>query len=120
MKKTGLADRYLDNLDQWHEMIDKGLTTFAEKPDPTRSDCHAWSASPNYDLLATVCGIRPSTFGFKTVEIAPNLGKLNEIKGRLLLFFPGEYDGNNCYRMLDARDGWNYLATPITCHEGSI
>jgi hypothetical protein len=85
LKKSGLADLYLENLDQWYDMIDKGLTTFAEKPDPTRSDCHAWSASPNYDLLATVCGIRPLTPGFKTVEIAPSLGKLNEIEGKLYM-----------------------------------
>lgn len=35
------------------------------------------------------------------------------IRGRLLVFFPGQYEGNN-YRLLDARDGWNYLAVPIT------
>ena len=85
MKKTGLADLYLDNLDQWYDMLEKGLTTFAEKPDPTRSDCHAWSASPNYDLLATVCGIRPLSKGFKTVEIAPSLGRLDEIEGKLYI-----------------------------------
>ena len=35
------------------------------------------------------------------------------IPGRLLVFFPGSYD-QNFYRLLDARDGWSYLATPIT------
>ncbi|MBK9385760.1 MAG: DUF1788 domain-containing protein [Planctomycetes bacterium] len=38
-----------------------------------------------------------------------------EIRGRLLVFFPGSKDGNN-YRLLDARDGWNYLAHGITLH----
>ncbi|MEZ4828681.1 MAG: hypothetical protein R3C61_20710 [Bacteroidia bacterium] len=52
--KTGMADQYLPQIQPWRDMLDLGLTTFAEKPDPTRSDCHAWSASPNYDLLATV------------------------------------------------------------------
>jgi hypothetical protein len=37
----------------------------------------------------------------------------NNIGGRLLVFFPGEYDQNN-YRLLDARPGWNYQAVPIT------
>jgi hypothetical protein len=32
--------------------------------------------------------------------------------GHLLLFFPGEKEGNT-YRFLDARAGWDYLATPI-------
>ncbi|TDA69839.1 MAG: DUF1788 domain-containing protein [Clostridia bacterium] len=36
-----------------------------------------------------------------------------DIKGRLVVFFPGTKDGNN-YRLLDARDGWNYLAHSIT------
>jgi Domain of unknown function (DUF1788) len=34
------------------------------------------------------------------------------IPGRLLVFFPGRYKGGS-YRLLDARDGWNYRATPI-------
>ncbi len=41
----------------------------------------------------------------------------SEIGGRLLVFFPGEHDGGS-YRLLDARDGWNYLAIPITAQEG--
>ena len=35
-------------------------------------------------------------------------------------FFPGNFEHNN-YRLLDARDGWNYLAVPITLHgEGGL
>jgi hypothetical protein len=83
LKKTGLADLYLGTLGLWNDMLQKGLTTFAENPDPARSDCHAWSASPNYDFLATVAGIRPATPGFKTVNIEPALGKLTFIKGQL-------------------------------------
>jgi len=35
------------------------------------------------------------------------------INGRLVVFFPGEVENNN-YRLLDARDGWNYMAHAIT------
>jgi len=83
LKKTGLADHYLETLGLWEDMLQKGLTTFAENPDPARSDCHAWSASPDYDFLATVAGIRPGISGFKTVEIEPALGKLTFIKGQM-------------------------------------
>ena len=38
------------------------------------------------------------------------------IHGRLLVFFPGSYSGST-YRLLDARDGWNYLAVPITAQQ---
>ena len=41
-------------------------------------------------------------------------GIKEEIQGRLLVFFPGEYQPEtHSYRLLDARDGWNYLAVPL-------
>ncbi|HWV73423.1 MAG TPA: alpha-L-rhamnosidase C-terminal domain-containing protein [Pseudosphingobacterium sp.] len=83
MKKAGLADLYYDHLTPWRDMLKAGLTTFAEKPDPARSDCHAWSASPNYDFLATICGVMPSAPGFAKVSIEPALGKLKQIKAVL-------------------------------------
>lgn len=50
-------------------------------------------------------------FGFATLHAV--LEKVQtEIRGRLVVFFPGSYE-QNVYRLLDARDGWNYLATPI-------
>jgi hypothetical protein len=55
-----------------------------------------------------------SLFGFTWVSRVLKLVE-GDIKGRLVVFFPGSYDHNN-YRLLDARDGWNYLAVPITLH----
>lgn len=83
LHKAGLADKYLETLGLWEDMLHKGLTTFAENPDPARSDCHAWSSSPNYDFLATVAGIRPASPGFRTVQMQPALGKLRFIEGRM-------------------------------------
>ena len=81
LKKAGMADLYYSQLTPWRGMIDNGLTTFAENPDPTRSDCHAWSSSPNYDFLATICGIVPASHGFATVRIEPALGELQQATG---------------------------------------
>lgn len=83
MKKAGLANGYVDQLQLWKDMLDLGLTTFAERPEPSRSDCHAWSASPNYDFLATICGVEPDSPGFKTVKISPNLGSLKFIEAEI-------------------------------------
>ena len=83
MKAAGLGDRYVEMLAPWREMLERGLTTFAEKPDPTRSDCHAWSASPDYELLASVVGIEPASPGFQSVRIAPQLGPLEWVKGSM-------------------------------------
>jgi len=38
------------------------------------------------------------------------------IQGRLLIFFPGTY-ADHRYRLLDARDGWDYRATRIMVGE---
>lgn len=83
LKKAGMANLYYAQLAPWREMLKIGLTTFAEEPEPTRSDCHAWSASPNYDLLATVCGIIPAKPGFEAVRVQPALGELQEVEGRM-------------------------------------
>ncbi len=83
MKKAGLGDQYLDLLGPWRQMLALGLTTWAETPEPTRSDCHAWSAHPNFDLLATVAGIEPAAAEFRQVEIRPHLGALHELKATL-------------------------------------
>ena len=40
----------------------------------------------------------------------------DSVRGRLLVFFPGEYQ-RNIYRFMDARDGFNYMAFPITSTE---
>jgi hypothetical protein len=58
------------------------LSTFPETTAPTtRSDCHAWSSSPCYDFLATVCGIEPEDLGFRSVKIEPNPGNLTNFSG---------------------------------------
>lgn len=52
-----------------------------------------------------------SLFGF--ARISEVLKRVEgDVRGRLVVFFPGHYEQNN-YRLLDARDGWNYLAVPI-------
>lgn len=50
---------------------------------------------------------------FGLARVSHVLGMVEgDVRGRLVLFFPGQYERNN-YRLLDARDGWNYLAVPI-------
>ncbi|MEO3810722.1 hypothetical protein ABGB17_17110 [Sphaerisporangium sp. B11E5] len=56
-----------------------------------------------------------SLFGLgAAVKVSALLNEVSDcISGRLLVFFPGGHEGN-IYRLLDARDGWNYLAIPLT------
>jgi alpha-L-rhamnosidase len=76
LTKAGLGDELIAQLEPWLHMLSLGLTTFAETPEPTRSDCHAWSAHPDFDLLAMVAGIEPAEAGFRQVAIRPELGPL--------------------------------------------
>jgi alpha-L-rhamnosidase len=83
MNKAGAGDRYLDMLGAWRTMLDRGLTTWAETADPARSDCHAWGASPNFELFRTVLGIDSAAPGFRRVIIRPFLGKLTHASGAI-------------------------------------
>ncbi len=73
------------------------------------------AVEPGEDTVIAAYGIA-SLFGFLRIsEILPMVD--GHIRGRLLVFFPGVYEQDN-YRLLDARDGWNYHAVPITSGAG--
>ena len=78
----------------------------------------ALAALPDPDnTVLAIYGVA-SLFGFlKISEILPLVE--GDVQGRLLVFFPGVYEQNN-YRLLDARDGWNYLAYPITASDVEV
>ena len=77
---AGLADEYLSSIDPWRKLLPLHFSTWPEVPGNTRSDSHAWSAHPIYDLLTLVAGIEPATPGFATVRIAPHMGSLPALK----------------------------------------
>ena len=77
---AGMADSYLQSLDPWRKLLPLHFSTWPETPGNTRSDSHAWTSHPIYDLLTLVAGIEPSSPGFKTVRIAPHLGSLPSLK----------------------------------------
>lgn len=74
----------------------------------------ACDGSDDEASVVAVLGIS-SIFGFlKVSDLVARVA--GTIPGRLLVFFPGSVSGN-VYRLMDARDGWNYLAVPITAFE---
>jgi hypothetical protein len=80
LHKAGLGDLYTNLLENWTNQLDQGLTTFAETDIEPRSECHAWSASPNYHLLKITAGIYPKSKHFNEITIAPNLGDLKTLQ----------------------------------------
>lgn len=81
--KAGLGDELLDNLQIWKDQLDLGLTTWAESPEPSRSDCHAWGSSPNIEFYRILLGIDSDAPGFRKIRIAPSLGSLKEVSGSI-------------------------------------
>lgn len=74
----------------------------------------ARAAGADEDTVVGLLGVA-SLFGFaQTSDLVPKV--IVDLPGRLLVFFPGSREGN-VYKLLDAREGWNYLATPITAYD---
>ncbi len=68
------------------------------------------------NTVTAITGIG-TLFGIvRASTIIDKLIRQTKVHGRLLFFFPGDRDGRK-YRLLKARDGWNYLATPIEVEE---
>jgi len=127
LEHAGMGDDYLRLLGPWRMMLSLGLTTWAESPEPTRSDSHAWSAHPNYDLLTIVAGIHPKSSGFRTIEIEPHLGILKHVdatmptpKGPVAVEYQKVANGVSARITLPAGTAGNLIwkGAKLALHEG--
>lgn len=84
LRELGRAGRILDELDAWWGMLRRGAVTVWEQLEPTRSDCHAWSAHPLFHLPCSVLGVRPAGPGFRSVDIAPQPGTLRHLAATVM------------------------------------
>lgn len=91
-------------------LIDQLETEFKQTAiDFLASEIHAKAADDT-----TLVAIRDVSALYGLVRLSEVLsGAASAFRGRVLIFFPGEHHKNQ-YRLLDARDGWSYLARPIT------
>jgi hypothetical protein len=78
---------FFERLGLWLDLPKQGFKTTPEQPEPSRSDCHGWGAHPLYHFFATLLGIRPTSFGFGQIEIAPMPGHLTYLAAEM--FHPG-------------------------------
>jgi alpha-L-rhamnosidase len=75
---------FFSRMGLWFDLAAQGFKTTPEQPEPTRSDCHGWGAHPLYHYFASLLGIRPISFGFDRVEIAPMPGHLRSLSGEMV------------------------------------
>lgn len=62
-------------------MLATGTSTLWESFDPSASLCHAFSATPLYQLSAYVLGVRPTEAGFKRFAVSPQICDLTSVQG---------------------------------------
>ena len=107
------ADDYRD--EYFSSPDDLQLKLDAEFPEFVAERLRATLSKPEVTdtTVVAIFGVG-SLFGFARISQILKMIEA-DIRGRLLVFFPGQFERNN-YRLLDARDGWNYLAVPITLH----
>ena len=70
------------SLDDWIALLDLDCTACPETPKNARSDCHAWSALPMYELVRTMAGIRELPDG--TIQVRPQLFDLPDLNGAVV------------------------------------
>lgn len=101
LEQAGMEDEMRQSLDAWIGLIDRGNTTCPEEPRHPRSECHAWSALPLYELTRTMAGVRPE--GHRVV-IMPHLYDLDDLSGTAITpSGPVHY----CYQKC-ANGQWSY------------
>ncbi|MGO4371140.1 family 78 glycoside hydrolase catalytic domain [Paenibacillus sp. MCAF20] len=84
LEKAGLYERTGDLLYQWVGMLPLRLTTLPETPTEPRSDCHAWSALPLYELTHCILGLKSKQAGWRELVIEPHTLDLPEMSGDVL------------------------------------
>jgi hypothetical protein len=105
------AHRYRDKYFRRPELMsgyrEGRLTEFTT--DLVQTTCDRISAATPNDVVA-LSGMG-TLFGVSSVsELVERCAPV--VPGRLVVFFPGEVENHN-YRLLDARDGWGYMAHAI-------
>jgi hypothetical protein len=86
---AGGRDRIAALCLEWLRQLERGNTAFEEfwdAPAGMASRCHAWSATPTYDLTTHVLGVRPvvesaADLGFRRVVVEPALHVVDQVSG---------------------------------------
>ncbi|KAJ4192386.1 hypothetical protein NW767_010610 [Fusarium falciforme] len=84
LEKTGLYEKRQDYWGSWEAMVAEGLDTWAETLVSPRSDCHAWSAVPLYELSTMILGVNPAHPGFAVADVKPLPALLKEVDSKIV------------------------------------
>jgi hypothetical protein len=80
LHQLGRAEVLHEKFRLWRDGLPTGLLTLPEAPEPTRSDCHGWSAHVRWHFAASVAGVRPAAPAFARVVVVPQFGPLHTMQ----------------------------------------
>jgi len=103
-------DMFMKRAEKWFGMLNLGLKTLLERPEPSRSDCHAWSSHILYHFFSTLLGVKPVAAGCRKLLISPNIGDLTYLSGSVplntgILLIEYWHDNNNLDVKIDLPAG---------------
>ncbi len=83
LEKTGLFEKYgFALMRKWQKLIDECAGGLKEVWGGFDCDyCHAWSATPTYQMISKVLGIVPTKEGYTKIKLKPQLGDLAWAEG---------------------------------------
>ena len=110
MASQEYRDAYFEYPEDLAGYLTGELTQFVAALTTTLRERIQTQAGP--DTVVALLGVG-TLFGLARVSSVVE-GIQDAVPGRLLVLFPGEHlPDTHTYRLLDARDGWNYLAMPL-------
>lgn len=84
LENNGMYSETKQLMDEWIHLLSLDCTTCPETPRNARSECHAWSALPMYEMVRVLAGIRQRGIGWNETEIRPHLIYLPDLQGEVL------------------------------------
>lgn len=104
LEKAGMQEAMRDSLNDWIALLELDCTTCPETPEKARSDCHAWSALPMYEMMRTMAGVVPEGIGWERVRIQPCAMDLEDLHGKV-----ATPKGSVSFRYERKNGVWHYL-----------
>lgn len=84
MEQTGQYGQTKQFINRWIGLLEQDCTTCPEEPVNGRSENHAWSALPMFELIRCISGIRRKDVGWKSFEICPHMEYLPDVEGQVV------------------------------------
>ncbi|MBP3217563.1 MAG: hypothetical protein J6M46_04245 [Lachnospiraceae bacterium] len=85
-EEAGCYELTAQQMDWWIRLIDEHCTTCPETPAHSRSECHAWSALPMYELIHVLAGVRRKAGCLDIIEVRPHFAEygLKHLEGEMI------------------------------------